>query len=569
MPYRVDKACFFNSYSMFKRIVLSLLAVVPTSLLAQQLLQAPMSVNPRVSGSFAELRSNHFHSGLDLSTQGVIGVPVVAADDGYVSRIKVSTAGYGRIVYLDHPNGTTTAYAHLSAYAPFIDSLVKRRQYAAESFEIEIFPPRDSLLVKRGQVIALSGNSGGSGGPHLHFEVRDTRTEEPMNPLAFLPAIADNVAPVIYGIKLYALNDSSSVGNAQHEQYLGKAALAKPVNAYGNIGVAVHATDFFVPNGSRCGATEIKLFDGDSLIFHESLNRFAFSETRYANSFMDYAEWQQHRRFLQKSFIDPGNKLSVYRTCKPLIINNGELHHLRYEVYDFVGHKSIQHFSVSGKAVTLPPTTLPANVYKLIWNNSFALDTLGISINIGSDALYSNALLQVGLKFSEVYGRNIYTVGSGALALHTPMHLTLPVPVDLVLKTSKLYVAQVNAKGALAYAGGSFRDGKMHLDTKSVGRFMVAADEKAPRINIKLPQAARLSTSQAINVSISDYESGIASYRCEIDGVWKLFEYDYKTTLLHGNLQGFGLAKGAHTLRVVVTDRCGNESITLKSFTIL
>ena len=148
----------------------------------QDYFQSPLEIPLILSGTFAELRSNHFHSGLDIKTQQQSGLKVMAAASGFVSRIKVSHFGYGKALYITHPNGYTTVYAHLQNFNPEIDAYIKHRQYKNESYEIELFPKAGELLVNNGDIVAYSGNTGGSGGPHLHFEIRN-KQEHPMNPM--------------------------------------------------------------------------------------------------------------------------------------------------------------------------------------------------------------------------------------------------------------------------------------------------------------------------------------------------------------------------------------------------
>ena len=173
--------------------------------------RSPLDIPLYLSGNFSELRSNHFHTGIDIKTQSVEGKAVYAVEDGYVARIKISTSGYGKAIYIRHPNGYTSVYGHLQKGNPEIEKYIQINQYKKETYTIELFPGKDELLVKKGDMIARSGNSGSSGGPHLHFEIRETRSEEPVNPLLYGFNITDNIRPIIKGIRIYPLSKNSYV----------------------------------------------------------------------------------------------------------------------------------------------------------------------------------------------------------------------------------------------------------------------------------------------------------------------------------------------------------------------
>lgn len=213
----------------------------------------PLKIPLLLSGSFAELRSNHFHSGIDIKTQGVTGLPVYAVADGAVSRIVVSPTGYGNALYIDHPNGTTSVYGHLLRFSPEIQNYVKDKQYEKQSFKVDLKVPSYLFKVKKDEEIAKSGNSGSSGGPHLHFEIRDTKSEEPLNPLEYGFSVVDNTPPKIFSLLVVPLSDTSTVNQQRTEKsypvvfYDGKYHLKNNpiIPAYGEIGFAIQANDYF------------------------------------------------------------------------------------------------------------------------------------------------------------------------------------------------------------------------------------------------------------------------------------------------------------------------------------
>ncbi len=207
----------------------------------------PLPVEPSLSGNYGELRPNHFHAGLDLKTAGREGLDVMAAGEGHVSRIKISPYGYGKALYIDHPNGTTTVYGHLQRYSPEITAYIKEYQVKQKSFEIDIYPGEEDLPVTAGQVVAISGNTGGSGGPHLHFEVRETASEVPRNPIVMGFPISDTKPPVIDAIGIAPIGLGSRVRNSEktaHARVSGSTlATTMPIEVEGTFGIEVNGYD--------------------------------------------------------------------------------------------------------------------------------------------------------------------------------------------------------------------------------------------------------------------------------------------------------------------------------------
>ncbi len=548
-----------------KTISLALLTSTLQLSIAQEKYPYPMDIPVSISASFAELRANHFHAGLDMSTKGVVGVEVHAVADGYVSRIKVSPYGYGHALYISHPDGHTTLYAHLSAYSDKIAQVATAEQYRQKSFEIDLTLVPNKLPVSKGEVVALSGNTGGSGGPHLHFEVRDTKTEEALNPLAFLVPIADSQAPTVYGIKLYALADDAQVAGKTSNRYFSLAEIeGKTINVCGNIGVGVHAVDYFVANQRPCGVVEIKLFDNNNLIFNSVLDSISFDDTRYINSHIDYAEQVLSKRYVQRSFVEPNNKLPVYKCAKQLNISDGETHSMRYELTDFNGNKRVVNFTLQGKRTNA--SARQHTGYFIDYARTWALDTLGFSVVVPHDALYSSTYADV-IVTDISNDDHIYRIGTDQTPLHKPMTLTLPVPQNLLSLGSRLFVAQVGQKSKLTYIASTLSGNQLTAHPRTLGAFTIASDTIPPKV-ISKNSRTNLKQINNIMIGISDNMSGIKKYNVSIDGEWKCFEYDYKNARLISKVSALGLEAGSHNLEAVIEDECGNQTRWQWTFTV-
>ena len=292
-------------------------------------LRNPFDFPILLSGNFGELRSNHFHSGIDFKTQGAEGKPIHAPQEGYVSRVSISPWGYGNALYITHPDGTTTVYGHLQKFSPAIADYVKAQQYELERFDVNLFPEPDSLPVRKDEIVAWSGNTGSSAGPHLHFEVRDTKTEEVLDPLVFFhEQITDTRPPKILGILVVPIEGSGVVNGSSQKLRItpqiskdGQTRVSQKIEAWGKIGLAVKTYDYMDRTTNIYGVKEITLMADSQVIFHSYLNRFAFDETRYINTLIDYEEWQKRRSFYIRSFSEPGNRLRF-----PEYVNRGIVH---------------------------------------------------------------------------------------------------------------------------------------------------------------------------------------------------------------------------------------------------
>ncbi len=546
---------------------LSMLAVAASAQGGDPQYALPLKTPYRISGTFGELRGNHYHAGLDMGTAGVENIEVHAAEDGWVSRVKVGPYGYGRALYIDHPDGHTTVYGHLNGFAPKIDSLVRREQYALESFDVQIFPRRGEVPVRRDEVVALSGNTGGSGGPHLHFEVRDTQTEEPLNPLRFIETAADDVPPTIYGVKIYALSPDAQVAGGHSDRYLPLAqARGKTIDAVGTIGVGIHCTDHVCRGGRPCGVVEINLYDGDTLVYHSRVDRFPFDLNRHVNSHIDFGESVTNRRFVQRSLVEPGNRLPIYGTVRtPTTVGEGETHAMRYEILDFAGNKASLGFTLRGRRnKALGPKGEPKG--ELVERErTWAKDTMGIDVVIPRHALYDDHHVDI-VRTTRRDGRPaLFSIGSETVPLQKEMTLTMSVPAQWKTLGRQVYVGRRSADGTLAYVGGETRtdtgSANVTLITAKTARFgtyTIDVDSVPPTITVR-NKGNSVRRDGWIFLGVADDKSGVAKYDVRIDGKWQVFEYDYKRARLKANVGYLAIGRGRHKLQATVEDACGNS----------
>src|SRR5690606_32324368 len=318
----------------------------------------PLDIPIILSGTFGELRSNHFHSGIDIKTQQRQGIPVYAIGDGTVSRIKVSHWGYGKALYIAHPNGYTSVYAHLQKFSPEIEAYVKKIQYQKRSYEVEIFPDLSDVRVQQGELIAYSGNSGGSAGPHLHFEIRKSANEIPTNPLLYGIDIRDATDPTLLAAYAYPLSEDAQVNQSgdkiklKYSKQADGSYLADKVTATGLIGFGVNAFDRQDLAANQNGAYALKQIVNGKVYTEFNFESFSFPESRYINTLIDYAHYGTHQERIQKCFKDSGNLLGIYRTLYndgKLEVSEGLSYNVEIQISDLAGNTTRLIIRVEGK----------------------------------------------------------------------------------------------------------------------------------------------------------------------------------------------------------------------------
>jgi len=520
----------------------------------------PLDITPpALAGSFGEIRGNHFHSGVDFRTNQREGYPVYAVADGYISRLRVQNSGFGQALYINHPNGFTTVYGHLQRFAPKIATVVKNLEYEKKSFEIDEFPDATLIPVHKGEVIAWSGNRGSSGGPHLHFEIRDTKTEETINPQFFGIIIPDNIAPVIHGLYVYRLN-GKTFNEFTPKQAIGITGAngnykaVAPISLTGEVGFGVVTTDRHNGASGINGVYSIQLEMDGKMIYTSALERFAFENSKAINSHIDYPTYLNTKRSIQKSFVDPGNPLKIYSglvNSGKINFNDGVTHQLRYIITDSKGNSSILPFTVNAGTAPITAPIIPSGlIYPFNKVNEF--NTEDIKVVFPKGTLYND------LNF--VYKKLPKPVGNAWSAIHqihnryTPLHVgfDLWIKADQLPENLRSKALIVNSNGFTQ--GGSFDNGFVKATPRNFGSFYIAIDTIAPRISpINIAEGKSMAGLSKMIFKISDNLSGIKSFNGYLDGKWILMEFDAKTATLWHSFDE-RTTSGKHSLELVVTD---------------
>lgn len=543
-------------------------------------LKAPLDIPLNLSGNFGEFRSNHFHSGLDIKTQGREGLPVYASGPGYVSRIKVSPYGYGNALYIDHPNGYTTVYAHLSAFNPQITAFLRKAQYDLESFEVDLYPGVDQLPVGTHEEIGKSGNSGSSGGPHLHFEIRETATELPVNPLLWDFPVADHRAPLVHELTVYPLSDSSFVEGSSYPVSFASARShgtvtlkhSQPIGISGPVGLGIHTLDLLDNNSNSCGIYRLEMYLDDSLIVEQVIDKLDFGTKRFMNAHADYKVLKKDRKSIHKTYLLPFNELTIYKQIKNkgvIELQDNRVHKLKFIVEDVHGNRSTLSAQLVRSDEHRQEDVIRAqhNKEKIFdYARVNALRTEGCSVYMPPGRLYDDVMVWIDEKDSVAGSYSAtYEVGDYYVPIHEPYLISLKVGDFPDSLQSKLLVVR-KGRGSRRFAqGGKYKLGWVETRIRSFGTYYVGMDTEAPVIR-KIILAENMRGRPQIKVKATDNLSGIESYRATMDGQWVLMEYDAKRALFTHTFDEALTPKGKHVFQFSVTDERGNISVIEQAF---
>lgn len=528
--------------------------------------RTPLDIPMQLSGNFGELRPNHFHAGFDLRTQQKEGLKVYAVADGYVSRIKISTFGNGKTIYINHPNGYTSVYGHLKMANGEIERFIKKTHYKEESFEIEMFFKPDEMVVKKGDIIAFSGNTGASEGPHLHFEFRDSKTEFIINPMlfGFNAFLKDTKKPIVSGVYVYPLDAKTTVNNSKRPLLLNVSLqkdgtyLSDKVVANGAIGFGISAYDSDDVSFNNNGVYKVQSFYNGKPNFGYEFNTYSFDDMRYINALIDYSRYKKMQQPVQKLFMKTPYNLSFIQADEnkgvlQVTPNLASLY--RIEVSDFFGNKKTIAIPIKYDILTTIINKEPAQSNYFVRANkdsNFALGNMSVFFPAGT--------------FYEDFDLN-FDVKNDTLFLHddtVPAHSNFTISI-VDTKSSegqreKMFIGRIEGK-KINYNPTYRKDGLFTSKVKILGRYALITDTAAPKISIATPIEGKwISEQKTIQLAINDEGSGIKSYNGYLNGKWILFEYDNKTKKLTHFFNDGIVSDGANDLKVVVVDNVGNST---------
>lgn len=533
--------------------------------------RSPLDIPIDLSGTFGEIRVNHFHSGIDIKT-GKVGLPVYAAESGFISRIKISPEGYGKALYIEHPNGYTTVYAHLQNFSEKIEQYIRAIQYQKESFSVDEYLPSGLITVQKGEQVAWSGNSGRSEGPHLHFEIRDTKTEIPMNPLAFLNVI-DKAAPVMNDLLIYPLEKNIGRFFPVREKVLmknGSYVLSNDTLRIdcGRVAFGINTYDFMDGRANQNGVYQLTVKADGKTIYHFAMDKFSFNETRYVQTHMDYQADERNDIIVHRCYRLPGNVLPIYDTVQ----NNGIIQldtdkasYISIVAKDFNGNTSTLNFFIKyDKTISRPDysTMIYDTAFDYRDDNTFQNDE--VKVFMPKNTCYDSVFFHYE-KLSEPVAGKIF---SSVHQIHTEeepaqLYFTLSIkPIGLPerLKDKALIIRETKKPNEPDAKESSWDGEFLKTKTRDFGKYYIVVDTVPPAIKpVNIAENKTMTSLSGIQVKITDDISGINKFRGTVDGQWILMEYDSKNDMLTYFFDEY-VKPGEHIFSLIVTDNVANES---------
>lgn len=541
-----------------------------------------MDLPVEVAGNFMELRSNHFHSGLDLKTNGRVGIPVKATADGWVSRIKISPWGYGKAVYIDHPSGHTTVYGHLDRLNGVLASTVLDLQYNARNFSIDKYFAKGELPVNQGDVIAFSGNTGGSTAPHLHYEVRRTADQHALDPEAYGIKTLDKVHPALRGLRIEPMDTASATGpypgsavgfplEAVNDSTYRLKAGSTPA-AWGTVGLAVNVTDRYSNSHNICGIRSLTVSVDGRTVCEITLDEVDFGLQRYANAYMDYGLYKEKSMHYHRCYKLANNRLDLYKPSKSpglITVVPGQDHAVAVVATDASGNRSTLSFVLKGataeEAAAWPKRSKTGQL--LPFNRAHVIEEPGMRFSLPPNALYEDTWFRT--KTTPLAAGNLsptYTLQDAYTPLQLAGELSIEVTGDYPAELAPKLLIVRRSGNSWSPEGGSFAQGRVTANIRTLGQFTVKLDT-VPPVLTPLGLQADMRGRKNFKVKITDNLSGIDQWVAKLNGQWILMEYEPKTHTLEHIFDLYTDKPGKHEFELEVTDERGNRSRITRTFT--
>lgn len=548
---------------IFFLFLISSISLSAQSPYPQDYFGSPLDIPLLLSGNFGELRNNHFHAGLDLKTQGTEGLKIYSAADGYVSCIKIGLFGYGKVLYITHPNGYTTVYAHLQKFAPELEKFVKEQQYAQKKYEIEIYPTQNQFLIKKGEHIAYGGNTGSSAGPHLHFEIRNEASQA-LNPLLFGYEISDTQSPNIYQLLGYSTDKNSQIDGSQNIRQINLSKqsdgsyLADRIYASGQIGLGIQSIDKKDFTHHIYGVYKVTMKVNGMPWFQYVFDKIDFTQTRYINAFIDYPTYVEKKSRIQRLFKTKGNKITTLYTAQRnngyLNIEEGFSYIVTIIIEDFKKNETRIELPIEGKQLEFEKNTTEQGKLLIAQRDQYYTFENG-NVYFPENTFYENFKIQIKNQGDTVIIHN------NQMPVHKYYNLNIKNKRFTDEELPQVFIAYLATDERIIYEKTIQRNNVFSARTRNLGKFMLMKDADPPvlkPVNFGNNQTLR---SDYLRVFMKDELSGIKNYTATLNGQWVLFEYEPKEDLLTFNFSDiFPSEDGKYHLILTAKDNVGNLS---------
>ena len=534
----------------------------------------PLEIPIILSGTFGELRPNHFHAGIDIKTKGTEGFKVYSIGDGYVSRIQITHGGYGKALYIKHDNGQSSVYAHLQKFSPKIEKIVKEIQYSKESYTFRTYPSKDEIRISEKELIGFSGNTGRSFGPHLHYELRD-ELDRPINPMAFKNySVKDTIPPVVLGLyyKLIPENSISGSNSSFNELKLKKISnnlfISDTLKTSGPVGFGINSFDRMNNTWNKMGLSNIKTNIDGNEIFNMDLNSFSYDEWRHINTFIDYPYYKNKKIKIQKLYIEEFNPLDMYKRSLGdgvVKINETNVTYLySVKLFDFNKNQSEILVPIQWeKQNDLSNRKLDfENMFKVNKDSTYNFKFPGAKVSIEKNSFYTDKIIQI---FEE---NNLLHVDKDSIPLLKGITIKMDVSRYNDSIRNRTYIGRIGENKKSSFVSSKKEENYVIAKVNNLGDFVIKIDSIKPNISvIDISDNQWISNRKNLSIKISDNESGVKNYRGTINDKWILLEYNpMKGTLTYDFNDNVNKDDAKNVLEIKIEDNVGNEKKLIKTF---
>jgi hypothetical protein len=545
----------------FLRILFTLLFISNINFLISQEIDfhSPIDAPFDLSGTFGEFRSR-FHTGIDFKSRGVQGQKIFSIEDGFVSRIEVNNYGYGKVIYIDHPNGYTSVYAHLRNFSPELNKYIKSELYKSKTNSIKKFPKKNELTIRKGSVIGYSGNTGRSFGPHLHFEIRETENQNALNPLMFNYKYIDKERPIIRG--LYIINeDKSLVRKLPVRKKISKlndsTYISDLIEYNGKIGIGLDIYDIQYKNlYNQNGIYKVELFIDSILSYSYKMDKIKFSENHYKKIMYDYLSLVEKNKKVLKIYTPRNSNLSFLKNNSFNGIINSDTYKDNYvtiKISDWNKNSSYIKFRL--KSVTTKSEDISFQGIEVLRNQDYTLNKNSSIIEIDKNTFYDDLLLNIS------YNSDTLDLGKEKNPFRSSLRVKLPHKIIDTMQLRQSFVGKI-INDRVSYLSSKKNNSYVYANTSSLGRYIISRDTLEPEIKpINFKNNSNIKGKRSLRLRLKDELSGIKKYSSYINGIWALFEYEPKSNLIFHNLSDGIINNGENELIIKYEDGVGNKGV--------
>ena len=545
----------------FLRILFTILFIFNINFIISQEINfhTPIDAPFDLSGTFGEFRSR-FHTGIDFKSRGVQGQKIFSIEDGFVSRIEVNTYGYGKVIYIDHPNGYTSVYAHLRNFSPELNSYIKSELYKSQKNSIKKFPKKNEFIISKGSLIGYSGNTGRSFGPHLHFEIRVTKNQDAINPLMFNYKYIDQERPIIRG--LYIINEENSlVKKLPMRKKISKlndsTYISEIIEYNGKIGLGLDIYDIQYKNlYNQNGIYKVELFIDSILSYSYQMDKIKFSENHFKKIMYDYQSLIERNKKVLKIYTPRNSNLSfLKKNSFDGIINSEDFKDssITIKISDWNKNSSYLKFKI--KSIDSKIKESPSEGIEILTTQNYTLNKNSSIIEIGKNTFYDDLLLNVS------YDSDTLNLGEEKNPFRSSLKIKLPHRIIDTMRLRQSFVGKI-VNNRVSYLSSKKDDSFIFTNTSSLGKYTVSIDTLKPEIrSINFKNNSNVKGKNTLRLRLKDELSGIKNYSSYLNGNWVLFEYEPKSNLIFHDLSDGVIKNGENELIIKYEDGVGNKGV--------